>query len=224
MTKRKEKAAENPGDPFGIKPSKPSGSAAPKPNESADPVPASSETEAVPVEVERHAEGRPSLLGRLLATPSRVEGEPQAPPKPKRGRPRKDEAPRGSIRLSVRDLSDMLSLLGAYLVSRWDIPEAAKPTERHISAFTEPLAAILNRHLPAFKGSDDAMDILRMFLAGYDWFIFARPALAEAMKEKEGATDAEVVNEVEPVPGANGRESGATPTSAARVGLVAGSG
>jgi len=232
MTKRKSTPAEpNAGESLTASSQPSGGNGKPRPETESGPASAFSPNAegGIPVEVGQHTFEPPSFLGRILSLPTGTEtGIDEAPAKKKLGRPPKSGGAKGEIKLSVRELADILTVVGLFFLQRWDrLPEPAKPTQEEVNEFMTPLASIVLRHTPPIAATADTLDLAKMLLAGFAWYQRVAPFLEKAQAAEQAETEpiSEVVSHAEkPRPEDNGRKSGLVELAPSRTGLYAGSG
>lgn len=146
----------------------------------------------------------------------------------KRGRGRPPKNPPQTIKLTPRELVEVLLVPVMLFAGKLNLPDEAKPMREEVESFLLPLCSIVSRHTPPIAASADALDVVRMVFAGLHYYQRVSPLLAaqkqqepKAQTEREAAPDDETQSE-SPERG-NGRLHEFGELAPTRTGLFAGS-
>jgi len=170
-------------------------------------------------------------MADFLSSAADDSGAPEVPAKRGRGRPKGSgkgagkESSQPTIKLTPRELTEMLLVPAMLFVSRLKLPEEAKPLREEVEGFVLPLCSIVLRHSPPIKASADALDVVKLVFAGLHYYQRVSPILAAEKArasqpefESEAQYDREEESEAPSGSNGNGRWHTIEPAPA-RVGL-----
>jgi len=185
----------------------------------------SSGADVIPVQVDQQeGGGRFSMRAFLGATADDTAAPEVQPAKRGRGRPPKN--PPQTIKLTSRELVEVLLVPAMLFAGKLKLPDEAKPMREEVESFLVPLCSIILRHTPPIAASADALDVVRMVFAGLHYYQRVSPIL-EAVKHPASQSQPEDAPYEPEAPSAgiesgNGRLHLAPELAPARTGLYTG--
>ncbi len=110
---------------------------------------------------------------------------------PKRGRGRPKGSGKQKFNLTPAQLSMGLAFVLMFVVNRvWPriaLPAEAKPLAEEMDAFTTPAASIILRHTPPIAASPDILDLFKMGMAGWRWYLRVKPLVEATQAQRAGS-------------------------------------